>query len=69
MTEKEIPSDVHIEQRLSQGLKHLTHHQVLMIDEAINAVGEYGEVHLKVEKGRLRFLITQTSHDALKQDF
>jgi hypothetical protein len=37
-----------------------------MIDEAIGSVGEYGEVRLVVEKGRLRFLITQKSYDALK---
>jgi len=40
--------------------------QVLMIDEALNALGEYGEVRLIIEKGRLRFLVTQKSIDALK---
>ena len=30
-----------------------------MIDEAIDAVGDFGEVHLVVNKGRLRFVITQ----------
>jgi hypothetical protein len=47
-------------------MKHLASQQILMIDEALGAVGEFGEVHLKVENGRLRFVITQTSHDALK---
>ena len=37
-----------------------------MIDEALCALGEYGEVRLVVEKGRLRFLITQKSYDMLK---
>jgi len=37
-----------------------------MIDEVLSAIGEYGEVHLKVEKGRLRFLTIQNSHDTLK---
>jgi hypothetical protein len=37
-----------------------------MIDEALSSLGEYGEVRLVVEKGRLRFLITQKSFDALK---
>jgi len=37
-----------------------------MIDEALRALGPYGEVRLIVEKGRLRFVVTQTSHDALK---
>ena len=40
--------------------------QVSMIDEALSAVGDYGEVRLIVEKGRLRFLITQKSFDTLK---
>lgn len=37
-----------------------------MIDEALRSLGEYGEVRLVVEKGRLRFLITQKSYDTLK---
>jgi hypothetical protein len=37
-----------------------------MIDEALSALGEYGEIRLIVEKGRLRFLVTQKSFDALK---
>ncbi len=40
--------------------------QVAMIEEALSALGEFGEVRLIVEKGRLRFLITQKSIDALK---
>jgi hypothetical protein len=40
--------------------------QVEMIDEALRALGSYGEVRLIVEKGRLRFVVTQTSYDALK---
>jgi hypothetical protein len=47
-------------------MKHLSSQQILMINEAIDAVGKFGEVHLKVENGRLRFVTTQTSHDALK---
>lgn len=37
-----------------------------MIDEALCSLGDYGEVRLVVEKGYLRFLITQKSYDALK---
>jgi hypothetical protein len=37
-----------------------------MIDEALSAVGDYGEVHLIIEKGRLRFVVTKRSYDALK---
>ena len=40
--------------------------QIDMIEEALASVGDYGEVHLVVEKGRLRFLVTHKSFDALK---
>lgn len=47
-------------------LTFLTQRQIFMIDEALSALGEYGELRLIVEKGRLRFLVTQRSIDALK---
>ena len=47
-------------------LNNLQSHQIEMIDHAIGSVGEYGEVHLIIEKGRLRFLVTQQSFDVLK---
>lgn len=47
-------------------LKFLGRAQIKMIDEALDAVGPYGEVQLIVEKGRLRFVVTKNSHDALK---
>ena len=47
-------------------LSFLDKRQVNMIDEALSALGEYGELRLVVEKGRLRFIITQKSFDALK---
>jgi hypothetical protein len=50
----------------SPSLKFLEMRQVSMIDEALRALGEYGEVRLVVEKGKLRFLVTQKSIDALK---
>jgi hypothetical protein len=40
--------------------------QISMVDEALASLGDYGEVRLVVEKGRLRFLITQKSYDALR---
>jgi hypothetical protein len=40
--------------------------QVAMIEEALAGVGEYGEVHLVVHKGRLRYLVMQRSYDALR---
>jgi hypothetical protein len=47
-------------------LSFLDPRQVKMIDEALSALGEYGELRLVVEKGRLRFIVTQKSFDALK---
>ena len=47
-------------------LNNLQSHQIEMIDHAIGSVGEYGEVHLIIEKGRLRFLVTKKSFDVLK---
>lgn len=43
---------------------HATH--IDMLDEALSAVGEYGEVRLVVEKGRLRFIVIEKSYDVLK---
>ena len=40
--------------------------QIAMIDEALSSLGQYGEVRLVVEKGRLRFLVTQKSIDTFK---
>jgi hypothetical protein len=45
-------------------LKSLQPQQVAMIDQAIARVGEYGEVHLVIEKGSLRFIVVQHSYDA-----
>lgn len=47
-------------------LSFLDHRQVKMIDEALSTLGDYGELRLIVEKGRLRFIVTQKSFDALK---
>jgi len=46
--------------------RYLTDLQVTMIDEAIGSLGEYGELRLVIEKGRLRFVITYKSFDVLK---
>lgn len=37
-----------------------------MLDEALSAVGDYGEVRLVVEKGQLRFIVIEKSFDVLK---
>ena len=47
-------------------LKFLNPAQVSMVDEALASLGDYGEVRLVIEKGRLRFLVTQKSYDALR---
>jgi hypothetical protein len=48
------------------GLKFLKANQIRMIDEALGQVGEFGQVHLVVERGRLRFLVTEKSFDVFK---
>jgi hypothetical protein len=47
-------------------LKFLRQAQIHMIDDALMEVGDFGEVRLIVTKGRLRFVVTQRSHDALQ---
>jgi len=47
-------------------LKFLKPEHLAMIDEALETVGEYGQVRLVVEKGRLRFLVLEKSLDVLK---
>jgi hypothetical protein len=47
--------------------RHILHSaHIGMLEEALSAVGEYGEVRLVVEKGRLRFIIIEKSYDVLK---
>jgi hypothetical protein len=43
----------------------LTEQQIRQIARALHDVGDYGEVHLIKEKGRLRFIRKVTSEDAL----
>jgi hypothetical protein len=47
-------------------LRFLKPSQIRMIDEALGKIGEFGEVRLVVERGRLRFLVTEKSFDVLK---
>jgi len=47
--------------------RQLQSDQIALIEEALASVGEYGEVRLVVEKGRLRFLVLQKSLDVLKE--
>jgi hypothetical protein len=48
------------------GLRFLKPNQIRMIDEALLQVGEFGQVHLVIERGRLRFLVTEKSFDVFK---
>jgi len=66
MNQERAQADVHTKGHLSRPMKFLDPPQIEMIDEALAALGEFGEVRLVVEKGRLRFVVTQNSHDALK---
>lgn len=48
-------------------LKFLQPEQLVMIEDALVGIGDYGEVRLVVEKGRLRFLVVEKSRDMLKE--
>ncbi len=43
---------------VSIGLEALDAAQVLAIDRAVRQVGEYGEIHLIVKRGQVRFIGT-----------
>jgi hypothetical protein len=65
--EKEIRDSSTIQRQNEQSaLKFLDPSQIHMIDEALAIVGDFGEVRLVIEKGRLRFVVTQRSFDAQK---
>ena len=49
-------------------LRFLSEREINLIDSALNDVAPFGEVKLIVEKGRLRFIASTTSYDALKWD-
>jgi hypothetical protein len=44
-------------------LQFLQSDQIEMIDDALSRIGDYGEVRLVVEKGKLRFIVINTSVD------
>ena len=49
-------------------LKKLDLEQVRHIDEMLASVGEYGEVHLIIQHGELRYINRLESHKAWKND-
>jgi len=66
MTEYFTDTEETIDLAQAPRLKFLTQSQIRMIDEALEKLGEFGEVRLVVERGRLRFLVTEKSFDVLK---
>jgi hypothetical protein len=44
----------------------LNEHQINLINAALGSLGNFGEVRLVVQKGVLRYIVTQNSIDALK---
>lgn len=61
MDEYRPASKVSLESNESPPARYLTPSQIPMIDEALSTLGEYGELRLIVEKGRLHFLVTHKS--------
>lgn len=47
-------------------LEFLDIDRIRIIDEALQSIGTFGEVRLIVDKNRLRFIVCQTSFDALE---
>jgi hypothetical protein len=52
--------------KLERRLKFLTAREITMIDDLLSSIGPFGEVRLAVQKGRLRFVSSVKSHDALQ---
>ncbi len=52
--------------RLEKNLRFLTPSQIEMIDEMLDSVTPYGEVILRVQKGRLKCIAKSKSYDAFK---
>ncbi len=51
---------------LAFGCRHLSTAQVVMIDEALGALGGFGQVRLVVQKDLLRYIVIEKSYDVLK---
>jgi len=65
MSSESSPAPIFAEKQ-TFACRYLKGFEIEMIDEAIGTLGEFGEVRLIVEKGRVRFLVTQKSFDTLK---
>jgi len=51
---------------LEHRLSFLNAREIMMIDDLLTAVAPFGEVRLAVQKGRLRFVSSVKSQDALQ---
>ena len=49
-------------------LKKLTVEQVEQIDQLLSSLGEYGEIHLIVQRGVLKYINKMESHKAWKDE-
>ena len=52
--------------KIHKPLKFLKPQQITLLDEALSTLGDFGELHLVVVKGNLRFIVVQKSYDATK---
>ena len=50
------------------GLRKLTVEQVEQIDELLSSLGDYGELHLIVQRGTLKYINKVESHKAWKDE-
>ena len=63
---EELQTEKKVQLSLDSRSAFLNQHQINMIDAALTTLGKFGEVRLVVEKGVLRYIVTQNSIDALK---
>lgn len=59
-------SSSHKQKSTSGNLQFLQPAQIKIIDRALEQVGDYGEVRLVVERGKLRYIEVAHSLDVLK---
>ena len=52
--------------KLERSLRFLTPRQIKLIDEMLDSVTPFGEVILRVQKGRLSCIAKSKSYDAMK---
>ena len=63
---QETPNRKEHIQKKNQKPASLNQHQIRLINAALGSLGGFGEVRLVVQKGILRYIVTQNSIDALK---